>query len=76
MKIINEGFYSKINIENIRDILNEFEIPSEKITFPVRAGLLNSPESQGNIMRLLSEVAIFKKSNIKKIKFLHSYAQS
>lgn len=61
LKIVNEGSYSKVNVQELHDTLNEFEISSEKITFPVRAGLLTSLESQGNIMSLLSE---FPKSTL------------
>lgn len=59
LKIINEGSYSKVNVQELGDTLNEFEITSEKITFPVRAGLLTSSESQGNIISLLSQVFFF-----------------
>jgi len=41
LKIVNEGSYSKVNVQELRDTLNEFEISSEKITFPVRIGFYN-----------------------------------
>jgi len=60
LKIINEGSYSKTNVQELRDVLRDFAV-KQSITFPVRAGLLSKSESQENILSLLDQ---FPKSTL------------
>lgn len=55
LQIINEGSYTLEHVAQMRDALKAAQI-RQPVSFPVRAGLLTSPESQKNILWLLEEI--------------------
>ncbi|XP_057371637.1 uncharacterized protein LOC130692528 isoform X1 [Daphnia carinata] len=55
LQIINEGSYTLEHVAQMRDALKAAQI-RQPVTFPVRAGLLTSSESQKNILWLLEEI--------------------
>ena len=56
-KIIQEGSYSHEHMQFLVNALKEAEI-FQQVTFPIRAGLATSSESQKNIIWLLDQVRI------------------
>ncbi len=59
LQIINEGSYTMEQMIQMRNALKEAEI-RQPVTFPIRAGLSTSPESQKTSCWLLDQVCIFK----------------
>jgi hypothetical protein len=57
LQIINEGSYTMDHMIQMRDALHAAQI-RQPVTFPIRAGLSTSPESQRNILWLLEQVCI------------------
>lgn len=55
LQIINDGAYTLEHVAQMRDALKAAQI-QQPVTFPVRAGLLTSSESQKSILWLLEEV--------------------
>ncbi|XP_057371654.1 protein FAM151B-like [Daphnia carinata] len=54
LQIINDGSYTMDHVIKMRDVLKAAEI-RQQITFPIRAGLSTSPESQASILWLLEQ---------------------
>lgn len=55
LQIINEGSYTMGHMIQLRDALKAAQI-RQPVTFPIRAGLSTSHESQRSIMWLLEQV--------------------
>ncbi|XP_046644331.1 uncharacterized protein LOC124329334 [Daphnia pulicaria] len=55
LQIINEGSYTMDHMIQMRDALHAAQI-RQPVTFPIRAGLSTSPESQRNILWLLEQI--------------------
>lgn len=55
LQIINEGSYTMDHMIQLRDALKEAQI-RQPVTFPIRAGLSTTPESQRSILWLLEQV--------------------
>jgi len=53
--IITDGFYSSDQVKSLRDALVRAEI-HQPVTFPIRAGIAASTESQTNLIWLLKQV--------------------
>jgi hypothetical protein len=57
LQIINEGSYTMEHMIEMRDSLKAADI-RQPVTFPIRAGLSTSPESQRSILWLLEQVLV------------------
>lgn len=55
IKFVNTGDYSFAHVKKMRDVLQKLNV-RQPVTFPIRAGLSTSNESQKNLLWLLDQV--------------------